>query len=254
MKKLTLLLSFLFLAVTGAYGQESNFANFNVAYDVDSTSATYCRVLGANGNPYGPPIQGQAQIETVGSNTTVTAVTASTVPFALLDVGDVVFVRYPTGSTDTRIIIAKASGDSVTVNSAINLDIDGGYAFTWKNTVCGTAITDGWIDVSGSASTSFTIQYDQGDLGSFDARIECKGSFNEPQPVQVFPTCTAGACNTFQSYTTVGIASRTTYVVVDPSYSSCRVAVKYTTSDASDAGANLESVTVGLTRSTAAPR
>lgn len=43
----------------------------------------------------------------------------------------------------------------------------------------------------------------------------------------------------------MGIASRTSVVIPDP-FGACRVGIKYTTSDTSDATTNLEKVTVGF--------
>jgi hypothetical protein len=90
-------------------------------------------------------------IETTGSSATVTAVDSLS-SFALLNVGDVIYVPdvvATSGVISTRTLIAKASANSVTVDAAVNLDIDGGYPFRWKKLQSGTAATDGLVNVSG---------------------------------------------------------------------------------------------------------
>ena len=227
--------------------QEQSNANATIEFDIDSNTLTYFKMNGLNGNPFGPDIQGQSTIQTAGSNTTVTEFVAGALPFTLLAVGDAIFVRRPDGTVDRRIIVAKASGASITINTPV--DWTGGFAFTWRDLLSGTAVTDGWISASAAAATTFHIQYDQGDLNTLAVRVECRGGYPGALPIQVFPACAAGACATEQAYTTVGIASRSTFVVVDPVFTECRVGLRYTTTDTSDAGANLESVTVGVTRS-----
>lgn len=252
MKKLILALAILGLTGT-AYAQEQASGNSAIEYDVDSSSTTYCRVEGLNGNVFGPNIPNNFQIKTTGSTTTVDAATGT--PFDLLLAGDVIFVTRIDGTTDRRVIITRSSSSQVVVNAAVDWSAASapnatGFAFSWRKTRCGTAATDGWFPASAQAATSIHIQYDQGDLTALLARVECRASYIAALPIQVFPACTAGACNTTQSYATVGITSRSTYVVVDPSYTECRVGIAWSGADASDAGANLESVTVGITRST----
>ncbi len=215
-------------------------ANFFLSFDVDSDSVIYGVVRGQGSNPFGGTIPALAHIKTSGSSATVTSQTSGDNAFAELAVGDSIFIRDTAGVVSMRLIIAKASSDSVTVDSVITLS---DAAFTWLKST--TSTTVGWLDVSGWTGRTLTIQYDQGDLGQLDARVECRGGYPGAQPVQVFPACTTGSCNTYQAYTTVGITSRTSIVIPDP-FSACRVGLKYTTSDTSDATTNLEKVTVGF--------
>lgn len=215
-------------------------ANFFLDFDVDADTVIYGVVLGNNG-PFGGNKQTNRRIKTSGSSTTVTSQTTGDNSFEELAVGDSIFIRDSgTQLVSRRLILAKASADSVTVDSAITLT---NAAFTWLQST--TSATLGWLDISGWTGRTITIQYDQGDLGQLDARIECRGSYPGSQPVQVFPSCTTGSCNTYQAYTTVGIASRTSVVIPDP-FGACRVGLKYTTSDAADTTTNLEKVTVGF--------
>lgn len=104
-------------------------------YDIQSGTVVYPRLSA--------PRQGGGAIETSGSSTTVTAVVAGSLPFALLGVGDMIMIRGKDGVVSRRNITAKASGDSVTVNSAI--DLTGGFHFEWRD----LDTTGAGIDVTG---------------------------------------------------------------------------------------------------------
>lgn len=234
-----LILALLVLAAAPAFAQQQETGIYNVKYDVDSTSLTYCTVTGQQGSPFGSPNVGPSRIQTSGSSTTVTEVTASSAPFTLLSVGDIIFVKRPgtteAYTTDTAIITAKASGSSITIDSAV--DWSAGYAFTWLKTNCGTGATNGWIDVNGYSEKTFVVQWDQGDLDSLDWLIECKSSAPGAQPVQVYPDNGGGAA--YRNFAVAGHEARTAYITSYP-WAACRVGFKAHASDASDAGANLE--------------
>lgn len=93
---------------------------FFKGYNIASQTMTY----GKLGGPSGFPVQLGYGVQTSGSSTTVTGVSSST-PFDPCNVGDlIVFQKGET--TLERTITAKASGNSITVSSAV--DLTGGYA------------------------------------------------------------------------------------------------------------------------------
>jgi hypothetical protein len=242
LKLKALVLSALLAASVPLWGDDCKAANFFLDYNLSSATTLYGVVLGVNSNPFGGPMAGPARIKTSGSSTTVTSETASDNAFAEVVVGDTIFVRAGDGSVSRRSVTARASADSITVDTAITLAAS---AFTWLRTT--TSATVGWLDISGYTRRTISIQYDQGDLGSLSARIECRGSYPGAAAIQVFPSCATGACDTYQSYATasIGIASRTSVAIPEP-FGACRVGIKYVTSDASDATTNLEKITAGF--------
>lgn len=251
MRRITFLGLLALLAIP-AHAQEAKKATLFYQFDVDSGTVTYPLLNGTNNSPFGGDIPGGAPISTVASNTTVTATTALTVPFASLAVGDVLIVRIgPDAAPSIRIITAKASGDSVTVNTAIDLSAAAaGYSFTWRQSVGGTAATSGWFDVSNVADATITVQYDQGDLDSLGVRWECRQTSLDTQPTYVHPgaggSCGPGSSSGgFCTFPTAG-AGITLAVVIAGKWDSCRVGVRFTTNDTSDAGAAVEKVTATI--------
>lgn len=237
--------AFLLLWGLSAEGRECRTANFFLNFDVDSTDVTYGVVQGEGLNPFGGGISSSGKrIETSGSSTTVSSDTAGDNSFAEVSAGDTIFI--PTDGTITgryvsRYVISKADSDTITVDTAIN--IASAVPFRWLKAT--TSATVGWLDISAYAGRTITVEYNQGDLGRLDVRVECRGSYPGSSAVQVFPSCTTGSCDTYQAYTTVGIASRTSIAIPEP-FGACRVGVKYATSDASDATTNREIFTAGF--------
>jgi hypothetical protein len=244
------------LALTGslAQAQEVRKATLFYQFDVDSGTVTYPLYTGQGNSPWNADNQGDAPISTVGSSTTVTATTANSLPFATLVVGDLINVTV--GSTaSTRLITAKASGDSVTVNAAIDLSAQAtGYAFRWRKSVGGTAATSGWFDVAPLQSYTISVQYDQGDLDALGIRWECRATSLDTQPVYVHPGA-AGSCgggtlaSGFCTFATAG-ANQGLAVVIAGNWDSCRVGLKFVTTDTSDAGAAVEKVTATIVGTT----
>lgn len=234
------------LALLGApllWGAEDATALYMYKYDVDSDSVSYCRLLGQQGSPFGGSIAGAGRITTVGASTTITSNTALDYSFAGVNVGDMLEIRTDPNTVYLRTVVTNADDDTVTVDSNVTLS-NVSYRF-WRSE-CGTGATNGWIDLSGYSNRNITVQYDQGDLAtSLDIQVQCKLNFPGSEPVQVFPVCTVASCGTYQAYTTPGIASRTSVEIPTP-FGACRVGFKRTGADTSDAGANIEQVTIGL--------
>jgi hypothetical protein len=260
MKRLFVLLFGLALVPGIAQAQQVRKATLFYQFDVDSGTVNYPLHTGLDNSPFSSDrtvTTAGAKISTVGSSTTVTATVAATLPFALLGVGDAFGVKIGTDAVPTyRIITAKASGDSVTVNAAIDLSVDAtGYFFTWRKYVGGTAATSGWFDVSNLAADTITItvQYDQGDLDALGVRWECRVQSLDTQPQYVHPgaSTSSGICGpgtpsaTFCTFATAG-AGQGLSVRDIGKWDECRIGLKFVTNDTSDAGANLEKVTATI--------
>lgn len=224
-------------------------AAFFYKFPLDATTMTYCVVLGRGDSPFATGRLNDFKIKTVGSTTTVTEDTASTNPFTDLAVGDLIQVDRTDGTTDVRVILARASAASVTVDSVV--DWTGGFKFSWFKQKCGTAATDGWVDVSGYSDKTITFSLEQVNVtGGIDVRWECKGDSTAGTtalPVILYPgetdgcgggTLSSGVCN----FTTAGITSRTSVVSFEP-WGACRLGVLiHTSDDGGDTGANEEQI------------
>lgn len=215
-------------------------------YDLDSSSVIYGKFEGdSTANESGRQIG--IPIETSGSSTTTVASTAGTNPFVNVGAGDWIAVRTAIATYLRRQVISKADSDTVTVASAWDLGT-AGLPFYWWDFTSGTGTDNGAVNV-GDMQSPLTIgfSYDQGDLGSLDMRVECRVNTLQPQWVVVYPgesdTCGTGGtlASGYCQFATAGISTRL-QIDVYGHWDQCRVGIKYNTSDASDAGANLEQI------------
>lgn len=174
MKRLLVVLLCLAPAVASAQSflVEQKIAEVAYAYDVTSAGYTYCRYLGVQQDPFGTPIPGPRLIKTSGSSATVTSATTGDNAFAEVAVGDILFIA-ATGTTTptTRVVTARASADSITVDSVITL---AGNTWGWKKQSCGTGITDGWIPVGKFYNLAAQVEYVTKNATSVDFSFECK--------------------------------------------------------------------------------
>lgn len=148
-------------------------------YDLDSTDWIYCSSVGETGRPLDAPRLVNIKAKTSGSSTTVTSNTASSGAFATVAVGDLLWFPRTEGTVSAaatgewRYVTARASADSITIDSAI--DLSSGYGFGFRRPTCGTTATDGWIPVLGFERINFVGQIDQLDVtGGIDYEVECK--------------------------------------------------------------------------------
>ena len=239
MKKL-IVVSLLALLALPAVAQAQRAGNFTYKYDVASSSATYCAVLGRNGSSWLDPIVSSVPIETSGSSTTVSAVTAGTNPFTNLVAGDVILVSRDNGARDVRVVTAKASADEVTVETAVDWSAE--FPFSWLNNSCGTGAEDGWISVDSFTTVQMTVQYDGGDLDTLDVQWFCRESALGSNPVRVYPgtdsDCGDGTLSgVLCTYSSPGAV--TTVKINSNVFSECRIGLKYGSTD----GGTRESVT-----------
>lgn len=209
-------------------------------YELDSTSVIFCRSSGF--------VPGANFVETSGSSTTVTAVTGT--PFDPLAVGDFIYVAQIEAR---RRVTAKASGASITVDSAVNLDRDSGYPFQYLAFTCGTTAEDGWMHIGQfGREATVVVEINQMNATSIDVRWEARSDVPESKAVQIYPassgssdkcgsgTHASGYCN-FTAAADPG--SRVAIVVGEPWYQ-VRVGFKVNTDDGGDTGANAEQINV----------
>ncbi len=246
MRKLLIALGLVALAATAA--AQNDYRVAMIRYDVDSSTTTYCST-----SMVGFP--GAATVSTSGSSTTVASAVASSGALKPVLVGDVIVAKN-TSTSDlftagyAAVVVAKASDDSITVDPAVNWSA---LSYTYYRAVCGTTVDDGWISMGTYSKATITIAYPQGDLGALSWRFECRSGIGLASvPVVVYPSEGDGCGNDgaqvtgYCDYATA--AATATFSFEDfGSWSACRIGFKYSTSDASDAGANLERVTGTIT-------
>lgn len=132
---------------------------------------------------FGPDTVGQSFLTTSGSSTTVTPVTAGTLPFQGLTVGTELCVNRD-GTRDVRYLTAIDSGnDSATVNSAVNWQAgpQGGAGRAWHYRLfqSGQAATDGWVSVR--EFDQATIAYELASFSATSITLTLEGRIKGPQ-------------------------------------------------------------------------
>lgn len=211
MKKIFLLL-FLLPALAGAQPTEQRSAQLLSSYDVASTGYIYCRLLGTNANPFGAEIQGVGLAKTTGSSANIAEAVADANPFAGLAVGDILIFRIA-GVTYQRRIITYTSDSAVVVNTAIDLGSTG-VPFTYLKQSCGTAATDGWIDVALSGEINFVRDITTINATSIESQVECRVN---------------GTGAIILDTKTIGTTGAYSYIVPTAAWDACRLGVKVST-------------------------
>lgn len=220
----TIALALLALAVPAA-AQDKGF--YFSEHDLQSTSFICAAFTGKDGNPYGQIRQGQTFITTSGSSTTTTALAAGTQPFVGISVGSLIAVQTGPALADVlyRYVTAKASNDSITVNSAWDLGA-AGRAFYYYGYSQGTTVNDGWINIGALNLATIHFRIDTFNATSDDVKIECRHSTFNSQPNIVFPPpAGAGASCLTGNFTAVGGC----IVTVEDAVDACRVCFKANT-------------------------
>lgn len=242
MKKLALI-SLLFAPWSWGAGRIE--ATLNAIYDLDSAGTyIYCVYNGVGDQPLSGDKKIDQLVTTSGSSTTVAALSASTTdPFANVAVGDLLIFRRTfsatTGGTFTtyneRVVTAKASADSITIDTAIELPLTG-TNFGYKTRSCGTASTSGWVPVRSLKEVSFTWLLNQISVASGGVRetVECRN------------TTAGNAVNTVYNPTADTAVAAHTLLILEP-WDECRVGYQLTgADDGGDTGANAEQISVQL--------
>lgn len=232
MKKLALALLFLVLSSPALAQIVSSSARLTYAYDVASTSYIYCKYMGRGDDPFESPMPGPVRVKTTGSSTTVAEVVTDSAPFADVAVGDLLFINATANAAPlTRLVTARASAASITVDTA--LDISNGAGWTWLKRSCGTAITDGWVNVAGFYNVTFSRTITTINATSIQTQAECKLNDN--------PTV-ATAVST-DSSTATGAWS---FTLPNGVWDACRLGIKVT----GDAGAQSTTSALAVSRLT----
>lgn len=216
-------------------------------YELDSTSLIYCSMYrdsqASTRDFWGDGLLTTQPITTSGSTTALTAVDSGHGPFTGLAAGDEITVNLD-GKVEKRYLSAVASAIAATSNADINLG-DGkrgtlGYGFFARYLTCGTAATDGWIDVPGKCVTVI-VDVDQMNATSIDAQFEGR-HLGAVSPVVVINTknFTAAGSIAFNScnYTVSGV------ITSWPIFDQVRLGLKVNTDDGNDLTTNAEKITV----------
>jgi hypothetical protein len=239
------LLFLLLLAGTTLHAQDVGTRNLLYNYDVDSLTLTYCTLNGADGGASTAPVSG---VGTVTAAASATIEASTTTSFSSVLAKDVVVIAPDNGVPTPYVVSSVTDGDTIVIDTAITVTARG---WQWYKTVCGTAATSGWFNVSSYSDKSISIEYNQGDLDNLSIRYECKGGYVGASPVIVYPgesdgcgggTLASGLCD----FPTAGITARLTLAFYEP-WVSCRVGFKAKATDTTDAGAAIEQLTIGFT-------
>ena len=220
-------------------------------YDLDSTTA----VAGS----YSPASPIFTKISTSGSSTTVSAVTATSAPFNLVSVGDLIQFNLTSpgaaGSavTTTRRVTAKASADSITVDTAVNIPT-AGVTFTYLKFTSGA--NAGWVALGDNAQ-AFEVytQLDQLNVGANSIGFKLEGRYTDAANVvssfNIWPGTNASTAKCESGTFSSGFCNYTTVGTIPPFVSAglthpmqVRMLMKINTADdGGDTGVDAESIT-----------
>lgn len=242
MKKILLAALFAVLSFTQAEAQSggtSTSAFVTFRYNLNSTTELFCALSETS------PIPVSIRVATSGSSTTVTGVGA----FANIAVGAQINGTDSVaggGEQWTAVVMARASADSITVDTALNLTSS---TLLYRALTCGTTSSSGAFDVSRSGRS--TVQIDIAQLvlatpgtSTIDSRILCRvdpsAAWLQVYPVLTPPTVTAS----YVSLAVVGGWAKE----INGTYSQCRVGLKIDAADdaSGDAGSNAEWVSISV--------
>lgn len=243
-KRLLLILAaFLCLGAAPSFAQQ-NFIPIDVtlaaAWDLDSTSFTYCRTVGASGVATDKNKLGRVKI-TAAASTTVTGTNA----FANVAVGDILYINQgatggPGGLSSgimlQRVVMARASASSITIDVSSTFT---NASWEYRTLQCGTASTSGAFSIDAWRALTVDFHFDQCVLtiaGCVIYQLECRSRG---------PGSTTW--NIVSGPTTLGTTGNTAITTTTP-YSECRVGVKLQSADdAGDLTTNAEKFTILVT-------
>lgn len=248
MKKLLL-----FLALLAGVPAAAETVVLYTWYDLDATTYVFPVLCspGNSGTVYtADNCPGQARFETrpitttAAASTTVTAVSSNSA-FNELLAGDEIEVYNPSSQTNStasgrerRLLTARASANSVTVDSNITIPTAGSKFAWWKRVVAATA-ADGWFSVGNTTEFSLRLAFEQANVtGGITYKVECRDAYLDRKGPVVL---VAGETNVTTFPSTVRVN------VYDERYAECRVGLKIgTADDGGDTGADQERITLWL--------
>lgn len=222
-------------------------------YDLDSTTAISCS--------YGPPRTILIPITTSGSSTTVAAVTSGSAPYNLVSVGDLIMVNITSpgaagsATVNTRIVTARASADSITVDTAITIPATG-LTFQYQKRTCGA--DSGWVSVENVKLFTIATQLDQISVGANSIRFQIQGRYltesNLYTSFNLWPGTDSATADCGGGTFASGYCTYTTANTVPPFVSAgmlqatqVRLVTNIVTADdGTDTGADAESITAVL--------
>lgn len=222
--------------------------------DLDATSYTFYTLCSPGSVTFTASVcVGQGRFEVKGittsgsSSTTVTSV-ASNAAFNELLAGDEIEIynSEPTSvnGRERRLITARASANSVTVDSAVTIQ-SGGKPFAWWKLVSGTTSEDGWFSIGDADHFSIILGFTQAvTTGGITYKVECRESYlGRKSPVVLVAGETT--VTTFPATARVNVR--------DERYAECRIGMKIVTDDTpgGDTGANQEKITAWLEKGSA---
>lgn len=223
---LTFLMAFVFALPAEAADQIIRY--FTSHYDLDSATTTYCYMDG--------PHDGSGTVTSVGTTVTGSADDSFT-PLKATD--SIVVFQGVSGDSGGKNVTAVASGTSMTIRNAPTV----AYAadpWVYYQLNCGTAVTDGWVDVQGWTDKTIVVGVEAGAStgNSINVVWECRVAAIDSQPYQVFPdnwpagVGTAAVTNFLDA--NVGTKQARRAVRIPEPWSECRVGM-IITDDAGDA-------------------
>lgn len=144
-------------------------------------------------------------------------------------------------------VAAQSSGQFTAVNVVVDYDLDSTSEVFVATGNIGTGEDDGVFPIYRYDKSTIIITVDQSDAtGGIDSRIQCRVS-GASAWLQVYPELTPGTVTA--SY--VNIATTGSWgKEVNGTYYQCRVGMKIITADPSDAGANVEEVSIRVSTRT----
>lgn len=168
----------LLLAVLAAssYSQQTSYRPMMASWDLDDTDDNSCIAA---------PIFPAARIKTTGSSTTTATLTANTLPFISASVGDIIYANVVGTNSATqgpktgRVITAKASGDSITVDAAWDLGTLGQGFELWKVTCADTTANTGWTNVKGNKISQAYMSIDQMVVSAGGIAVKLEAAYGE---------------------------------------------------------------------------
>lgn len=200
-------------------------------YDLDATSYIYCVTLGNSTSYAQGAIRVSTLVKTAGASTTVSAVISGSLPFTPVVAGDLFLLSVDGADNTERVVTAKASGDSITVNA--NLDIPAaGSAFYYRTLTCASGAEDGWITTRGASEVNFAwIARQLNTTSGIDLRVEGRNVGGVAAAANLLST----------TFTAVGGGG----LSVQAPWDQMRLGMKMnTTDDGSDVGAAAEQLSI----------
>ncbi len=137
--------------------------------DFNNAALEYCNTQGQSGSATDKNKIGRVPISATAASTTVTGTGA----FANVAAGDILYVNV-LGVTQIKVVTARASADSITIDSQFSAAAVTNLKWEYRTLVCGVADNSGAVSFDGFHSMTWQIQVDAITAASLDYQIECR--------------------------------------------------------------------------------